>query len=149
LIGGSARSDARSAVLVGRTTADLVRNVFVVTLMTFVGFLVGFNITPLLLGLLAGLRSCSCCVRPVVAVTLLGLMRRTPRPRRRCSSPSSPSSCCVGGIRAVSTMPGWLSRSPATARLGGDRGGRAVRARQGTASLVIKALYLDRRDGAC
>jgi ABC transporter DrrB family efflux protein len=35
---------ARSAVLVGRTTADLVRNVFVVVLMMFVGYLVGWRI---------------------------------------------------------------------------------------------------------
>ena len=34
---------ARSAVLAGRTTADLVRNVFVLLLMTGVGALVGFN----------------------------------------------------------------------------------------------------------
>ena len=46
---------ARSAVLVGRTTADLVRNVFVVIVMTAVGFAVGFenHTTPLsLLGAL-------------------------------------------------------------------------------------------------
>src|SRR3989475_1183777 len=35
---------ARSAVLAGRTLADLVRNVFVVALMTVVGFAVGFRI---------------------------------------------------------------------------------------------------------
>ncbi len=35
---------ARSAVLVGRTTADFVRNVFVVALMAAVGFLVGFRV---------------------------------------------------------------------------------------------------------
>ena len=35
---------ARSAVLAGRTTADLIRNVFVVTLITIVGFIVGFRI---------------------------------------------------------------------------------------------------------
>jgi ABC-2 type transport system permease protein len=34
---------ARSAVLAGRTTADLVRNLFVVLLMTGVGYLVGFR----------------------------------------------------------------------------------------------------------
>jgi ABC transporter DrrB family efflux protein len=34
---------ARSAVLAGRTLADLVRNLFVVLLMTFVGYLVGFR----------------------------------------------------------------------------------------------------------
>jgi ABC-2 type transport system permease protein/oleandomycin transport system permease protein len=35
---------ARSAVLAGRTTADLVRNVFVVIIMTIVGYAVGFRI---------------------------------------------------------------------------------------------------------
>ena len=35
---------ARSAVLAGRTIADSVRNVFVVILMTIIGFLVGFRI---------------------------------------------------------------------------------------------------------
>jgi ABC-2 type transport system permease protein/oleandomycin transport system permease protein len=35
---------ARSSVLAGRTTADLVRNVFVVVLMALVGFLVGFRV---------------------------------------------------------------------------------------------------------
>jgi ABC-type multidrug transport system permease subunit len=34
---------ARSAVLAGRTTADLVRNLFVVLLMTVVGYIVGFR----------------------------------------------------------------------------------------------------------
>src|SRR5919108_6589180 len=34
---------ARSAVLAGRTIADLTRNVFVVVLMVIVGFLVGFH----------------------------------------------------------------------------------------------------------
>jgi ABC-2 type transport system permease protein/oleandomycin transport system permease protein len=46
---------ARSAVLVGRTTADFVRNVFVVLLMTVVGFLVGFRVETTFLGLLAAL----------------------------------------------------------------------------------------------
>jgi ABC-2 type transport system permease protein/oleandomycin transport system permease protein len=46
---------ARSAVLIGRTAADLVRNLFVVVLMTIVGFLVGFDYTTSLLGLLAAL----------------------------------------------------------------------------------------------
>ena len=36
---------ARSAVLAGRAIADLIRNLGVVTLMVFVGFLVGFRIT--------------------------------------------------------------------------------------------------------
>src|SRR5947209_13042273 len=47
---------ARSAVLAGRTVADLVRNVFVAALMSVVGFAVGFRIhngvAPLLAGML-------------------------------------------------------------------------------------------------
>jgi hypothetical protein len=34
---------ARSAVLLGRTTADLVRNVLIIVLMIGVGYLVGFR----------------------------------------------------------------------------------------------------------
>ena len=48
---------ARSAVLAGRTTADLVRNVFVVLLMTGVGALVGFNFPNGALGLHRRLRA--------------------------------------------------------------------------------------------
>lgn len=46
---------ARSAVLVGRTLADLCRNVFVVALMAVVGFLVGFRIETNLVAYLAAL----------------------------------------------------------------------------------------------
>jgi ABC-2 type transport system permease protein/oleandomycin transport system permease protein len=46
---------ARSAVLAGRTIADLSRNVFVVLLMVAVGFAVGFRVHTGLWGLLAGL----------------------------------------------------------------------------------------------
>jgi ABC-2 type transport system permease protein/oleandomycin transport system permease protein len=45
---------ARSAVLTGRTMADLTRNVFVVILMMVVGFLVGWRIHTNVLALLAG-----------------------------------------------------------------------------------------------
>jgi ABC transporter DrrB family efflux protein len=34
---------ARSAVLIGRTTADLVRNILIIGLMTAVGYLIGFR----------------------------------------------------------------------------------------------------------
>src|SRR6476646_10165543 len=46
---------ARSAVLVGRTLADLFRNFFVVVLMAVVGFLVGWRIGTNLVGLVAAL----------------------------------------------------------------------------------------------
>jgi ABC transporter DrrB family efflux protein len=45
---------ARSAVLAGRTLADLARNVFVVALMLIVGFAVGFRYHSDMLGLLGG-----------------------------------------------------------------------------------------------
>ena len=46
---------ARSAVLAGRTTADLVRNVLVVIIVTVVGFAVGFRPTTGVLPYLAGI----------------------------------------------------------------------------------------------
>jgi ABC transporter DrrB family efflux protein len=46
---------ARSAVLAGRTFADLARNVFVVILMVAVGFVVGFRIHTNALALVAGI----------------------------------------------------------------------------------------------
>ncbi len=46
---------ARGAVLTGRTTADVVRNVFVVVIMTVVGFLVGFRPTTGVLHYLAAI----------------------------------------------------------------------------------------------
>jgi ABC transporter DrrB family efflux protein len=46
---------ARSAVLAGRTTADLARNLFVVLLMLAVGFLVGFRVHTDLLGVIGGI----------------------------------------------------------------------------------------------
>jgi ABC transporter DrrB family efflux protein len=46
---------ARSAVLAGRTLADLARNVFVVILMVVVGFMVGFQVHSNALALIAGI----------------------------------------------------------------------------------------------
>ena len=46
---------ARSAVLAGRTTADLARNVFVTALMAVVAFAVGFRVHTSALGFLAGM----------------------------------------------------------------------------------------------
>jgi ABC-2 type transport system permease protein/oleandomycin transport system permease protein len=46
---------ARSAVLAGRTLADVVRNVFVITLMVIIGFLVGWRVHTPVLSTLAGL----------------------------------------------------------------------------------------------
>ena len=45
---------ARSAVLSGRAIADTVRNLFVIALMVFMGFIVGFHLHTNALGLLGG-----------------------------------------------------------------------------------------------
>ena len=45
---------ARSVVLAGRTLADMVRNVFVITIMVVVGFIVGFQVHTNVLAFLAG-----------------------------------------------------------------------------------------------
>lgn len=45
---------ARSAVLAGRTTADLIRNVVVVAIITGVGYAVGFRVTTSVFAYLAG-----------------------------------------------------------------------------------------------
>ncbi len=46
---------ARSAVLAGRTLADVVRNIFVITLMVIIGFLVGWRVHTPVLSTIAGL----------------------------------------------------------------------------------------------
>ena len=46
---------ARSAVLAGRTLADLTRNLFVIVLMVLVGFAVGFRVHSNVLAVLAGM----------------------------------------------------------------------------------------------
>jgi len=46
---------ARSAVLAGRTTADMVRNLFVVVLMFAVGFLIGFRVHTNVFATVAGM----------------------------------------------------------------------------------------------
>jgi ABC-2 type transport system permease protein/oleandomycin transport system permease protein len=46
---------ARSAVLVGRTLADLLRNIFVVLLMSAMGFIVGWHVSTNAIALVAGL----------------------------------------------------------------------------------------------
>jgi ABC transporter DrrB family efflux protein len=45
---------SRSAVLIGRTTADLIRNTFVIVLMTGVGYLVGFRIETNIISYIEG-----------------------------------------------------------------------------------------------
>jgi ABC-2 type transport system permease protein/oleandomycin transport system permease protein len=101
---------ARSAVLVGRTLADLTRNVFVVALMTGVGFLVGFHvhtnaaklIAAMLLVLLLGY-----ALTWVFAT--VGLLLRNPESAQAAAFPvMAPLVFASSAFVPVASMPGWL-----------------------------------------
>jgi ABC transporter DrrB family efflux protein len=101
---------ARSAVLAGRTIADLVRNVFVVLLMVAIGYLVGFRVQTGFLGFVGG-----------VAVMLLfgfsltwifaivGLSARNAETAQAMSFPIlAPLVFASSAFVAVASMPDWL-----------------------------------------
>jgi ABC transporter DrrB family efflux protein len=101
---------ARSAVLAGRTTADLCRNVFVVVLMTVVGFAVGFRIHTGLFSFLAGAG-----VMLLFAYALswtfavLGLRARNAETAQAMSFPLLfPLTFASSAFVPVQSMPGWL-----------------------------------------
>jgi ABC-2 type transport system permease protein/oleandomycin transport system permease protein len=98
------------AVLVGRTIADLIRNVFVVILMMIVGFLVGWRVHTDLLALVPG-----------VLVVLLfgyamswifatvGLAVKDPETAQAAAFPVlAPLVFASAAFVQVSNMPGWL-----------------------------------------
>ena len=101
---------ARSAVLLGRTWADLVRNVFVVLLMTVVGFLVGWRIATNIFGLIA-------CVVLVIAFAyslswvfaIVGLMAPDAETAQAASFPIlAPLVFASSAFVPVESMPDWL-----------------------------------------
>ena len=101
---------ARSAVLVGRTLADLVRNVFVVILMVLVGFLVGFrihtNVATFLLGLVLVLLF-GYALSWVFAT--VGLLVKDPETAQAAAFPVlAPLVFASSVFIGVETMPGWL-----------------------------------------
>jgi ABC transporter DrrB family efflux protein len=101
---------ARSAVLVGRTLADLTRNVFVVTLMTAVGFAVGFrvhtSVTALLLGMLLVLWF-GYALSWIFAT--VGLTVGDPETAQAAAFPvMAPLVFASSVFVPVSSMPGWL-----------------------------------------
>jgi ABC-2 type transport system permease protein/oleandomycin transport system permease protein len=101
---------ARSAVLAGRTVADLIRNVFVVALMAGVGFGVGFRIhngvPALLLGLLLVLLFGY--VMAWVFATV-GLAVGDPETAQAASFPVlAPLVFASSAFVPVESMPGWL-----------------------------------------
>jgi len=118
---------ARSAVLSGRTTADLVRNVFVVALMTGVGFAVGFRVHTDVWGYLAGVLlvlAFGFAMSWVFAV--VGLAVRDPETAMAASFPVlAPLVFASSAFVPTATMPGWLQtfaeHQPVTATAGAVR----------------------------
>lgn len=101
---------ARSAVLVGRTTADLVRNVFVVAMMTGVGFAIGFRIHAGVLPFLGGVLlvlAFGFAMSWIFAV--VGMAVGDPETAQAAAFPVlAPLVFASAAFVPVSTMPGWL-----------------------------------------
>ena len=101
---------ARSAVLVGRTLADMLRNVFVIALMVVIGFAVGWTIhtnvvaTVAALGLVLGFAYSLSWVFAIV-----GLSVPDSETAQAASFPIlAPLVFASSAFVPVSTMPGWL-----------------------------------------
>jgi ABC transporter DrrB family efflux protein len=101
---------ARSAVLAGRTTADLARNAFVITLMTAVGFAVGFRVHTGPLELVAGMLLVLLFAYALswVFVTV-GLLVGDPEAAQAAAFPvMAPLVFASNAFVPVETMPSWL-----------------------------------------
>src|SRR6266545_8239668 len=101
---------ARSAVLTGRTTADLARNVFVVILMMVVGFLVGWRIHTNMLGLLGGALLVLLFGYAMSWIfATVGLAVGDPETAQAAAFPVlAPLVFASSAFVPVSTMPNWL-----------------------------------------
>jgi ABC-2 type transport system permease protein/oleandomycin transport system permease protein len=142
---------AHSAVLAGRTTADLVRNVFVVLLMTAVGYLVGFNVhTNVLLFVAAFLLLLAFGYALCWGFAIIGLGAPNSETAQLMSFPILfPFTFASSAFVRVETMPGWLQafarNQPVTAlvdatralMLGGPTTEPLVKAVLWTAGLLI------------
>jgi ABC-2 type transport system permease protein len=101
---------ARSAVLVGRTTADLARNLFVILLMCVVGYAIGWRISTGVFGLVSAIAlilafSYSLCW----VFAFVGLSVRDPETAQAASFPIlAPLIFASSAFVPVATMPGWL-----------------------------------------
>ena len=101
---------ARSAVLAGRTVADLVRNVVVVIIITGVGYAVGFRVQTNVLAFIAGL-----CLLLLFAYALswafavIGLYAPNSETAQVMSFPLLfPLTFASSAFVPVKSMPGWL-----------------------------------------
>ena len=102
---------SRSAVLAGRTLADLVRNVFVIALMIGMGFLVGFRLhTNLAQFLVAVLLLLLFGFAMSWVMGLIGLRTANPEAAQAAAFPlMAPLVFASSAFVATDSMPGWLS----------------------------------------
>src|SRR5207249_11639852 len=101
---------SRSAVLAGRTTADLTRNFFVVILVSIIGFIVGFRIHTSVFGFLAGMALVLLFGYALSWVfATVGLAVGDPETAQAASFPvMAPLVFASSAFVAPSSMPGWL-----------------------------------------
>jgi ABC-2 type transport system permease protein len=101
---------ARSAVLAGRTLADLVRNVFVIALMLVVGYMVGFRVQTDALGLIAGMAVMLLFGFSLTWIfAIVGLSTSNAETAQAASFPIlAPLVFASSAFVSVSSMPGWL-----------------------------------------
>jgi ABC-2 type transport system permease protein/oleandomycin transport system permease protein len=101
---------ARSAVLVGRTLADLLRNVFVVVLMVVVGFIVGWTVHTNVVAVTAGLGLVLAFAYSLSWVfAIVGLSVPDSETAQAASFPVlAPLVFASSAFVPVSSMPGWL-----------------------------------------
>jgi ABC transporter DrrB family efflux protein len=101
---------ARSAVLVGRTLADLFRNVFVVALMALVGFAVGFRVHTSAVELVAGMLLVLAFGYAMSWIfATVGLWVGDPETAQAAAFPVMvPLVFASSAFVPVSTMPAWL-----------------------------------------
>jgi ABC-2 type transport system permease protein/oleandomycin transport system permease protein len=101
---------ARSAVLVGRTSADFVRNFFVVILMCVVGFIVGWTVETNVWGLLGAIGVILAFAYSLSWVfAIVGLTVRDSETAQAVSFPIlAPLVFASSAFVPVATMPSWL-----------------------------------------
>jgi ABC-2 type transport system permease protein/oleandomycin transport system permease protein len=101
---------ARSAVLFGRTTADLARNVFVILLMAAVGFAAGFRIHTSLVAFLGALGIVLTFGYVFSwAMATLGLATGDPESAQAAAFPMmAPLVFASSAFVPIQSMPGWL-----------------------------------------
>jgi ABC-2 type transport system permease protein/oleandomycin transport system permease protein len=101
---------ARSAVLTGRTFADLARNTFVITLMCVVGFAIGWRIQTNVWGLLGAIALMLAFAYSLSWVfAIVGLTTKDAETAQAASFPIlAPLVFASSAFVPVSTMPSWL-----------------------------------------